>query len=282
MTEPAQMVAGGGPLAPSRQVFENPHLGAPTRVNITADGRVFGHVANWGVCHTGIGNACVTAPKSQTNYARFHQGTVLTAEGDLVPVGKITLGGGHADLNLGMVATVEHYDNTTAAVAVVRAGEDDHGVWFAGSLVPGVSDERIAELRRSPLSGDWRRDQQSGSLELVAALAVNSPGFPISQVASGETIALCAAGMVVDMATDSTAITGPIEGHHADQVIIDEVIPTEAEPVVAAAEPVDIQATVIATMASQEELRGRQRRYDAILAADQMRRGDQLAALVGE
>lgn len=278
MTEPAQMVAGGGPLAPSRQVFENPKLTAPTRVNITADGRVFGHVANWGVCHTGIGNACVTAPKSQTNYARFHQGTVLTAEGDLVPVGKITLGGGHADLNLGMVATVEHYDNTTAAVAVVRAGEDEHGVWFAGSLVPGVSDERVAELRRSPLSGDWRRDQQSNSLELVAALAVNSPGFPISQVASGETIALCAAGMVVDMATDDVTTDALVSEPVTETVVAEPIV----EPVVASTEPVDIQATVIATMQTQRDTEERRRRYDAIMAADQMRRGDTFAALVGE
>jgi hypothetical protein len=53
-------------------------------------------------------------------------------------------------------------------------------------------------LRAASLSGDWRRID--GSLELVAALAVNVPGFPIprtqaSMAASAQT-ALVASGIV--------------------------------------------------------------------------------------
>ncbi len=82
--------------------------------------------------------------------------------------------------------------------AVVQAGEDEHGIWVAGQLLESVSAAQVAELRRSPLSGDWRRI--NGNLELVAALAVNVPGFPVPRVlaASGAfgQISLCAAGAV--------------------------------------------------------------------------------------
>ena len=195
------LVAGGGALAPSRSTFDDPKLAGPTRVTVTAEGKVFGHIANWGVCHTGVGNVCVQAPKSKTGYAKFHQGTVLTSEGDLIPIGKITLGGGHADTRLGIIPASEHYDNSTTAVAIGRAGEDEHGIWFNGCTLSHVSEEKAAELRRSPLSGDWRYDSKVDNLELIAALAVNSPGFPIVSVTAGVQMTLLAAGMEFEVET---------------------------------------------------------------------------------
>jgi hypothetical protein len=49
--------------------------------------------------------------------------------------------------------------------------------WFAGALRPGLAKEDMRTVRAAPLSGGWR--QIDGNLELVAALAVNLPGFPI-------------------------------------------------------------------------------------------------------
>jgi hypothetical protein len=49
-----------------------------------------------------------------------------------------------------------------------------------------VTAEQLAVLRAGALSGDWRRI--GGNLELIAALAVTTPGFPIARealVASG-------------------------------------------------------------------------------------------------
>src|SRR4029079_16942320 len=73
--------------------------------------------------------------------------------------------------------------------ADVRVGEDEHGIWVAGALRSHLSDEDVRAFRAALLSGDWRRI--AGRLELVAALAVNVPGFPVprtrSLVASGET-----------------------------------------------------------------------------------------------
>lgn len=189
------VTAAAPPVAPPREWFTDPALPGPTPIVVTADGRVYGHAAAWNVCHAGIGNECVMAPHSATGYRYFCNGSVLTADGSTVNVGKITLGTGHASTRLGWIPAADHYDNTGTAIAVVAAGEDNHGIWVAGSVVPGTSEEKIAELRRSPISGDWRRI--NGNLELVAALAVNTPGFPVlARTASGEPDTVIAAGVV--------------------------------------------------------------------------------------
>lgn len=156
--------------------FKNPQLAEATPVTVTEEGHVFGHIATWGTCHVGL-PGCVTPPSSNTDYAYFMVGAETTAEGVSVPVGKLTVGGGHASPDAGFQAAAAHYDDVGTAVASVFAGEDEHGIWVAGYIIPGTTPEKVAELARSPLSGDWRRI--GGNLELIAAHAVNVPGFPI-------------------------------------------------------------------------------------------------------
>lgn len=194
------LVASSGVMSDVRlpgAAFADPCLSGPTPLTVSEDGRVFGHLATWGTCHIGFSDVCVTPPRSATDYALFHVGEVLTSDGSL-PVGKITLGTGHAESRLGAHAAAEHYDHTGTVVAVVRAGEDAHGIWVAGLLTAGVTGDQIAELRRSPLSGDWRR--VNGRLELVAALCVNVPGFPIPRAVAASAavgqLSLVAAGTV--------------------------------------------------------------------------------------
>jgi hypothetical protein len=61
----------------------------------------------------------------------------------------------------------------------VRATNGDLGVWISGALRPSITDDQLRVLRASSLSGDWRRI--GASLEFIAALAVNVPGFPIAR-----------------------------------------------------------------------------------------------------
>lgn len=183
-------------VRPPAAWFDDPQLTGPSPLTVTADGKVSGHLALWNVCHFGIQDTCRMAPRSNTDYKFFANGHVLTADGSQRRVGRLTVGTGHAHLRLGYVPASDHYDNTGTAVAVVAAGEDLHGIWVAGAVVPGTSEAKVQELRRSPLSGDWRPTQYG--LELVAALAVNNPGFPVMGfTASGETTALLSAGMVL-------------------------------------------------------------------------------------
>ena len=190
--------AATSPVRPPAAWFCDPELSGPTPLTVNEDGRVYGHLAAWNVCHTGIGNRCIQAPRSATGYKYFKVGSVLLDNGQTIKVGKITLGGGHADPALGYIPAAEHYDNSCTAVVIADVGEDKHGIWVAGALVAGLNEERIAELRRSPLSGDWRRI--NGHLELVAALAVNAPGFPVLHASANldEDDTLIAAGMVIE------------------------------------------------------------------------------------
>lgn len=177
----AALTAGAGPAAPPRAWFDDPKLAGPTPLHIEDDGRVYGHVAVWDTCHVGMGDSCVKPPKSATSYAYFHTGEMKTAEGSRVPIGRLTYGaGGHAGPNLGYRAAAEHYDSTTTTGAYVRAGEDQYGIWVAGALAPEADEAAVRQMRATPLSGDWRR--VGGNLEMVAALHVNTAGFPIPRM----------------------------------------------------------------------------------------------------
>jgi hypothetical protein len=192
------LVAGGFPLEPPAAWFSDPHLEVATPLVVTAEGRVYGHLATWGTCHTSFQGQCVTPPNSESDYAYFRTGSVMTAEGAEIGVGHITLDTLHAKPGATANAALAHYENTGRAVADITVGEDAVGIWVAGALRPGTTPEQVRVLRASPISGDWRR--YGHSLELVAALAVNVPGFPIPRpqglVASGSMLSLVASGML--------------------------------------------------------------------------------------
>lgn len=211
------MVASGGPLRPPSAWFSNPNFtegdgrlreiftgrgerrfGGAYAVpfTITDEGEVYGHIAPWGVCHTGNAGSCLTAPHSKANYAHFMRGNqrVVTAEGDEVAVGVLTSMAGHASTGPRVTASqaMAHYDNIATAFADVVVGEDEYGIWVHGALRPDVDEARLRAIRASSMSGDWR--EINGNLELVAVLAVNQPGFPTAVVADGRPTTLVAAG----------------------------------------------------------------------------------------
>jgi hypothetical protein len=198
------VVASAVPAQPPAEWFANPSLDGPTPLTITKDGHVFGHAATWGTCHVGKPGQCLTPPRSNSGYAYFKTGSVLTADGSSVATGPITLGTGHAGLSLNSQQTAEHYDHTGAGIADVVAGEDSYGIWIAGAIRPDVPDTRLRTLRASALSGDWR--SVGGKLELIALLAVNTPGFPIPRARASfadesDALSLVAAGVIAETDT---------------------------------------------------------------------------------
>jgi hypothetical protein len=205
------LMAGAAPTAPPKEWFDDPKLAGPTPLHIGDDGRVYGHVAAWDTCHVGIGDSCVKPPKTLTSYAYFHTGEVKTAEGERIGVGRLTYGGGHAAPNLGYRAAAEHYDRTSATGAYVRAGEDEYGIWVAGMLAPDADESAVFKMRAAPLSGDWRRI--GPNLEMVAALHVNTAGFPIpramtaSAAGDEEVLSLVAAGVLPRVLDEGEELT---------------------------------------------------------------------------
>lgn len=198
------------PIDPPKAWFDNPRLQGKTPITVTPEGQVYGHLAAWGECHRDVTmRECVLAPKSRKEYAPFHLGSVYTAEGEEIRVGKIVMDTRHASINLGYTAAAVHYDNTGDEVAVVRAGEDEYGIWVAGAIVPEADRKKVAKLRRSPLSGDWRA--VDGHLELTAALAVNFPAFPVYAMENEEVQALVAAGSIYPDAEEVEYVAEPEE-----------------------------------------------------------------------
>lgn len=156
--------------------FARPDLDRLTPLTVSDTGRVFGHIAPWDQCHVGM-PGCVTAPASNTDYAYFHVGEQRTSDGVTVAVGTLVAGPRHADPALAFQAATAHYDDPSAAVAKVVAGEDEFGIWVAGWLLPDAEPAAVEVFRSSPVSGDWRRI--GGNLELIGVCSVNSPGFPV-------------------------------------------------------------------------------------------------------
>lgn len=175
------ITAAAAPLKPPREWFDLPEAEHPTPLTFTAEGKVYGHLALWGACHTGFLNGalseCVQAPRSQTNYGSFHLGSIETQEGDLVPIGKLTFDTNHAPLTAGLPAASRHYDETGSVGAFVRARDGKHGIWLSGAVRSDLSPEGLRDLRANPPSGDWRA--LNHNLELIASLAVPVPGFPV-------------------------------------------------------------------------------------------------------
>jgi hypothetical protein len=101
----------------------------------------------------------------------------------------LTLGTTHASKNASVANVLAHYENTGLSAADIVIGEDAYGIWYAGALRPGMSDDRVREFLGSGPSGDWRG--RGGTLDLVAVLMVNSEGFPIiasSYIEGDETV----------------------------------------------------------------------------------------------
>lgn len=199
---------GRAPIAPPREWFETPEPNEPTPLTVEPDGRVYGHIALWNSCHTGFLNGrfseCVQPPRSRIDYADFHLGA-LPVEGpdgtEVIAIGKLTVGTGHADPHVGRLAAREHYDHTGAVAAYVRAVDGRHGVWVCGATKSDATDEQIRDLCANPPSGDWR--EYNGNLELQAALAVVIPGFPVPRAqlalsASGDPVTLILPSNVVE------------------------------------------------------------------------------------
>jgi hypothetical protein len=186
---PAVWFSESEPVEGDERLIQQPSGHLATPLTITDDGQVYGHLAPWRQCHRGYANVCVDAPASAAAYAHFHVGEVVCDDGTRVATGSLAANCDHAAARLLAADARDHYAHSGVAWADVRVSDGTFGPWVAGALRPGLSDNQLRVLRACSLSGDWRRI--GGQLELVAALAVNSPGFPIAREA------LAASGMAV-------------------------------------------------------------------------------------
>lgn len=222
----AEKVADAVPVHPPAKWFSNPQLTGLTKVRVTDQGRVFGHIADWNQTHIGHMGQRVYPPRCPDGgtYPRFHRHPVRTAEGDRINTGPLTTAG-HASTDAGvtMSAAMAHYDDPRFVAANVVVGEDEFGIWVAGALRPGIEAWQVAFLDTYSFSGDWRNGN------LVAACAVSVEGFFVpnddtvaalaasagvapdtakvrSRVDDGEVVALVSAGVVAPARGEARAL----------------------------------------------------------------------------
>ena len=169
-----------GSLTASAAVIKEPDELTPW----TVDGdTVYGHLAPWNECHQSFNDSCVMAPRSKSNYARF-----LIGKMDGQRVGVITLGTLHAPQGLTPTEVARHYADTGSVAAYVTITDGKHGPWVSGTIEPDLSDSDRRRLAACGISGDWRTDRQTGSLELISILAVPTPGFSVPRYEDPEAL----------------------------------------------------------------------------------------------
>lgn len=201
--EPTPLAASGD-FTWSWEAFHMPEPDRYTSLTTTPDGRVYGHLGEKGVCHTGIANACVMIPPSPSGYRKFHRKPITTDRGE-IEAGILTMDTSHAPvdprLGLSPESVVRHYDHTGKFAAMVRVIEGRIGPWVCGQVAPWTDPMDAVKLGHCYMSGDWRGAGGSPR-DLRAVLAVNNEGFPeksraiAASGAAGE--ALVAAGIPPD------------------------------------------------------------------------------------
>jgi 2'-5' RNA ligase len=206
------------PNVPPAEWFSEPPADLPQGAfTVTDEGRVYGWLAPAGIAHRAFRNRRVEVPMGNVDYSRWMGSEALVAGGGRVVAGPITFECGHCDPS-GPTASakrMEHYDNSCSIAAKAAIGENEHGVWIAGALEPGVSAEQVSRMLGCRLSGDWApHPEKSGWREFVAALLVPVPGFPMGRsapstlrVADG---ALVAAAVPIRLEVTESEVVEPV------------------------------------------------------------------------
>lgn len=249
--------------APPIDWFRDPQLDGPTPVTVTPEGRVFGHIATWETAHVGFPGKNVRPPRSRADYGYFNTGVVEADDAGTpvdVSAGRLTLDTGHASLTSDATEAAAHYDHTGTVVANVTAGEDAHGIWFSGAVAPGVDDLKRHKLKSSSVSGDWR--PIDGSLELVAALMVNSGGFPIprARVASAAELAPLVAAGIVPNPVEETPVAEKVEytlvdGTKSDRLSKYALVELTASGAIAEVDHVDNDTVAVTLLVNHSDIK---------------------------
>jgi hypothetical protein len=162
---------------PPLEAFTRPTEVGPLNVSRETWGmKVSGYIGTRDTCHVGL-PGCTTIPSSVTGYAHFLRKEQRTQDGTTVPVGVISVGGGHARPDGSIEMAMEHYDDPACATAKVFCGDDEYGVWVSGWILPYADPVKVQQLSDLDVSGDWRR--RGGNLEMIGVCVVNNPGFPV-------------------------------------------------------------------------------------------------------
>lgn len=188
--------------------FREPQLADNDEHVHVEDGRIFGWVAQGGVCHEGYAQ-CQLAPLGDVDLSTFLRQPVKLDDGSSIRVGVITMNTGHANDGGNVSSFRQQFDDTRTVAGIITTGiardknGRERGMWFSGVPAPWLSewDQHVFAACRP--SGRWRR-LRSGGWALRAVLTVPDPGYP-NKTSSGATDAARAVVQRSNMAIAASA-----------------------------------------------------------------------------
>lgn len=167
----AELIASATGAVQAYADFFRPEAPEPTKIIVTPNGKVYGHLCRWDSPHASMaGN--VRPPRPVDGYKSFNKPGVLTERG-IVPTGPIFAYGGHRP-GVGVPDLGAAYGGVENAWCDVRITEGVHGPWVSGVVRPGVADETVYAARASRISGHWLKG------DLKAIVSVNAEGYEVS------------------------------------------------------------------------------------------------------
>lgn len=160
---------------PDPACFAKPELGELTKVHVVNDqGWVAGYIADWNSVHASIPDQRPPRCPDGGALPRFHHNSVRCSDGQRVMTGALSSNGHAPTDRITMAAAQAHYDRPETVIADVVAGEDERGIWVAGTLRHGATSFQVRLLDVYSFSGDWR----DGGY-LIAACATGNPAFDV-------------------------------------------------------------------------------------------------------
>lgn len=154
---------------------------------IDADGRVAILAWPYDRCHIGYTDAgeCWIPPVSPTGNQMFHQGRTITASGVSVPTGGLLVEEGHISEQVTVAQAMQLYNNPELFGASGRILDiPGYAAYFVGYLMPGVTNQQVANMRAGALSGDWRFIPELGMMDALGPVLVGRPGLPSHDAAN--------------------------------------------------------------------------------------------------
>lgn len=195
------------PPLPARSFHEPVLTDSDEFVHLSGD-RIFGWVAQSGVCHDAFAGRCVLAPLDNVDLDTFLRQPITLDDGSEVRVGVLTLNVGHDGDGADSESMRAQFDNTRTVAAVITVGikRDGRGratgMWFSGVPAPWLSSWDRTVLAACRPSGHWRREP-GGRMSLRAVLTVPVPGFPYKTASASvdrSNMALAASAVPVEEA----------------------------------------------------------------------------------
>lgn len=186
--------AGAGPFVYPAAYFARMEYEGPTRLSISDDGEVTGHVCVWGERYRAPGGGSWVAEPCG-DLSEWLVGAARLDDGSTVATGVIVSDGLHGPAHVASASgdvVRDLIESTANQVVQSVAWEDEFGLAVHGSTLPGVTSEQATRAMAGCPSIDQRDLGDGRGFLTMGVLCVNtcgfSPGDAILDMSAGEPV----------------------------------------------------------------------------------------------